>query len=111
MPSTEDLPAAFDSLASSFGAGGESAVKTDAFTLEQVRSFVAAHVTRLLDQNPGMLMSILYRIDVAEASVKHVFESEPPSAIVDRLTTLIIERQLEKVRHRRTYRERDDNPS
>lgn len=107
--SPDDLPETLHALAASFGAGDTSAASGDSLSMEHVRRFVAAHVARLLDENPGLLMSILYRIDVAEPKVRHVLECEPPPAIVDRLTTLIIERQLEKVKIRRRHQERESD--
>ena len=106
-----DLPDALHALAASFGAHDAAAHRGDPLTMEHVRRFVAAHVARLLDENPGLLMSILYRIDVAESKVRHVLECEPPPVIVDRLTTLIIERQLEKVRIRRRHEEQQNDPT
>ncbi len=107
MHSHNELPDTLNELASSFGQ--ERPAQVEHPTLEQVHTFVAANVTRLLENNPGLLMSILYRIDVPEPKVRHVLESEPPAVIVDRLTTLIIERQLEKVRIRRQYREQEND--
>lgn len=109
MSSAGELPDALNALARSFGADQEPAAPDSRPTMEEVHSFVSTHVARLLDQNPGMLMSILYRIDVPERNVRHVLESAPPSVIVDRLTALIIERQLEKVRLRRRFREQEDD--
>ena len=109
MSSAGELPDAFHALARTFGADHESEAQDTRPTMEEVHAFVSTHVARLLDQNPGMLMSILYRIDVPEPKVRHVFESEPHPVIVDRLTALIIERQLEKVRLRRQFREHEDD--
>ena len=76
-------------------------------TLEEVRQFVKTNVERLLDQNPGMLMSILYRIDVPESQVQDVLRRVGHGEIPDRLTDLIVERQLQKVHLRRKYRDDD----
>lgn len=109
LSSGDELPGALEALASAFGADQEQPTAVDRLTIDDVRAFVAEHVARLLDENPGLLMSILYRIDVAEPKVRHVLESAPPGEIVERLTALIIERQLEKVRLRRRFSQREDD--
>lgn len=107
MQSRDELPEALNALESSFGE--MLPAQAEHITIEEVHAFVAAHVARLLDQNPGLLMSILYRIDVSEARVRHVLESEPPDVMVDRLAELIIERQLQKVRLRHQHSQRENN--
>ncbi len=71
--------------------------------LDEVRAFVRSHVARLLDHNPGLLMSIMYRVDVPEPKVQAVLQFAGPAEIPDRLTDLLIERQMEKVHTRRKY--------
>ncbi len=107
MKSSGDLSEALSALASSFDE--QVPLPADRLTMEDVHAFVAAHVARLLDDNPGLLMSILYRIDVAEARVRRVLESEPPDSIVDELTELIIERQVRKVQLRRRFNQRESD--
>ena len=74
-------------------------------TMDEVKAYLVEHLTRLLDGNPALLMSILYRIDVAERDVKAVFATCSPPAVPDRLADLIVERQLQKLRLRRQYGE------
>lgn len=76
-------------------------------SLAEVKAYLIEHITRLLDRNPAMLLSILYRIDVAEGDVKRVFEEAAPPRVPDELADLIIERQLQKVRTRRQHRTRE----
>lgn len=109
MASSNDLPEALTDLTSAFGKEGVE-IRTDRLTLEDVRTFVSKHVEVLLDSNPALLMSIIYRIDVAEPKVQHVFEEEHGGELAARLTELIIERQLEKVRLRQHYQnDKDDD--
>jgi hypothetical protein len=76
-----------------------------AVTLEEVRAYLVDQITQLLDRNPALLMSILYRIDVAERDVKAVFSSCTPPEVPPRLADLIVARQLQKVQLRRRYRD------
>lgn len=95
-----ELPEVYQLLAARFESEPGT---TGSLSLEDVRRFVRGHVEGLLERNPGMLMSILYRIDVAEQSVQRVLSTAPHDEIPTRLADLIIERQLEKVRTRRRF--------
>lgn len=76
-----------------------------ALSLEDVRRYLIQQIINLLYKNPAMLMSILYRVDVAEWDVKRVFADASPSELPDRLADLLIERQIQKLRIRRQYRD------
>lgn len=74
-------------------------------SMDEVRAYLVAHIRRLLDRNPALLMSILYRIDVPERDVKATFAGCSPPEVPERLADLIIERQLQKVALRARYRD------
>jgi hypothetical protein len=76
-----------------------------ALTLQQVRDFLKERIGNLLDTNPQRLMSILYRIDVAESAVQQAFETAPPGLLAQELAELVLERELQKLETRRRYRE------
>lgn len=107
MAPSSNFPETMTALAAAFGESGE-VVPAGHLTLEDVREFVRRHVEMLLHSNPALLMSIIYRIDVSERKVRGVFEEESGGDLVARLTELIIERQLEKVRIRKQYRDEGD---
>lgn len=100
QPDTPLLPDAAAAFASVFDA---PLPVTDWLTLDDVRRFVTGRIAALLDRRPEYLMHVLYRVDVAEADVKAVFESAPPDEIAARLADLLVERQMEKLRLRRRY--------
>ena len=81
---------------------------TASLTLDDVRRWVAGQIAHLLNRNPALLMSALYRIDVPERSVKQAFAQAPPESLPDVLADLAIQRQLEKLRYRRRYRSPED---
>ena len=94
-------------FAHSFGVAPEAALEqTDTPTLDDVRAFLIEKIIQLLDRNPDLLMHILYRVDVAERDVKRVFAESAPKDISPHLADLLIERQLLKLKTRRTYREK-----
>ena len=97
-----DAPEIYRALDRQFGGSSEL---QPGITLEDVRRYVHSHVARLLDENPGLLMSILYRIDVAESDVQHVLENSRHEVIPERLADLIMKRQVDKLRTRRAYRD------
>ena len=74
-------------------------------TLEDVRQFLIRRIGRLLSEQPALLMSLLYRIDVREPDVQRVLAESPPGRLPADLADLVIERQLAKARMRRRYRE------
>ncbi|HET6569807.1 MAG TPA: hypothetical protein VFG50_17710 [Rhodothermales bacterium] len=73
-------------------------------SMEEVRRYVVQQVSRLLNENPALLMSILYRVDVAETDVQNVLAYTRPSDIPAELADLLIHRQIQKIKIRRTYR-------
>ena len=99
------LPETLDALAKAF-APDTALVPAAQVTMEDVQRFLIEKITELLDRNPGWLMHLLYRIDVAEPAVKRVLSESNPADIPADLADLIIERQLQKIRIRRRYQRR-----
>jgi hypothetical protein len=59
----------------------------------------------LLMNDTGHLYQALYRIDVKEEKVKKVFEDNPLLEVAaERITQLIIDRQIEKIQWRERYK-------
>ena len=98
---------ALQAFAHSFGVAPEATLEhVDTPTLDDVRAFLIPKIIALLDRNPGLLMHILYRVDVAERDVKRVFAEAAPEDLAPHLADLLIERQLLKLKIRRNYREK-----
>ena len=109
MPDEQDLTReTLQAFAATFGVEPDEALaETDRLTLDDVRRFLIPRITHLLDRNPSLLMHILYRVDVDERGVKQVFAESHPEVIPADLADLLIERQLQKLRLRRDYQNRD----
>ncbi len=108
MPEDPDLlPETLSALSRAFGPARTDPVAST-ITMDDVRRFLVEKITPLLDRNPARLMTILYRIDVAEPTVQQVLATAPAEAIPAALADLIIERQLQKIRIRRRYRQAED---
>ncbi len=105
-PLTSD---ALETLRTHFPALPEKTIFLDGseITLEQVRQFLIEQISVLLDRNPALLMSILYRIDVAERDVMQALTASPPEAIPGKLAELMLARQLQKQAIRRAYKDGD----
>ena len=100
------LPETVRTLAEAFD---PSTSLTEALTsspsLEDIHAYLTERIADLLARNPGMLMSILYRIDVPEARVTQVLTQGDPALIPAALADLVIERQLQKIETRRKHRD------
>ncbi len=70
-----------------------------------LREKIYQTVLDLLMNNTSYLYQVLYRIDVPENKVKEAFKDNPLAEIAaDRITILIIDRQLEKIHWRKKYK-------
>jgi hypothetical protein len=82
----------------------QSADSQDPSTLfERLKAMLRHAVIHLLDSDMNRLIQILYRIDVDESKVTTAFASDPITEIPDRLTELILERQMQKAIFRYQY--------
>lgn len=75
------------------------------------RRQLEAEINRLIHTDFNRLISILYRLDVAEAKLKYLLQQNPVEDAAAIITDLIIERQLQKIKSRRAFSRRDDNIS
>lgn len=73
--------------------------------LAQLRAQLATRIDGLLTHRRELLMSLLYRVDVKESFVMDALSDPDPDNIAQRLADLIVERQVQKVRSRRAYRD------
>lgn len=108
MPSTrssiEDLLPEIDRLIPSSGERGNE-LDDASGVLSALRKELVHHIDALLRHRRELLMSVLYRVDVKESVVVDAFRNLPPEMLAHRLADLIIERQIEKVRSRRAFRD------
>lgn len=89
-------------------AGISSVVSSEEFdNLSELKKHLTAKITELLDTNYEKLINILYRIDVNEDKLNELFGSKNRDYIPARLAELIIERQLQKIKIRNMYRDKN----
>lgn len=77
----------------------------DLVSLEEFRKYLAEKLKHLLDEKFDTLVNILYKIDISEKKLSELFSGENRDSIPDSLADLIIERQFQKIRLRKLYRE------
>ena len=71
----------------------------------ELRNAIYARVKHLLEKDPELLMSYLYRLDVPEKQVKEAFYSKQIEDPVLELSNLIFQRQLQRVKTKKTYKQ------
>ena len=71
--------------------------------LEALHYKLAHVVQQLLQSDFNRLLHILYRIDVEEHKVKEAMVAEEPEIIAERISRLIIKRELQKAETRFRY--------
>ena len=77
----------------------------DTESLEEFRKYLTGKLKLLLDEKFDQLVNILYRIDINEKKLSELFSGQNRDFIPASLADLIIERQLQKIRLRKSYRE------
>ncbi len=73
----------------------------------ELEAFLRDRIGQLLREDPARLMSILYRIDVRERELMECLEQLQGPALIERLSEIVIARQLEKIETRQKYRSTD----
>jgi hypothetical protein len=74
-------------------------------SIEEFRKYLTEKLKFLLDDKFDTLVNILYRIDISEKKLSHLFSGNNRDSIPSELADMIIERQLEKIRLRKLYKE------
>ncbi len=69
---------------------------------EELFNHLVDHIAYLLDHNRDFLMSLLYRLDVRESSIK-AYMSKTDLSPAEVIARLIIERQIERIKTKQSY--------
>ena len=90
-----------------FFVSGENSLipSKDIDTLEEFRKYLTSKLKHLLEEKFELLVNVLYKIDVSEEKLSELFSAENKDYIPASLADLIIERQLQKVKLRKLYKE------
>jgi hypothetical protein len=74
---------------------------------EQLKEQLSQYVNHLINTDFDKLIYYLYRIDVNETKMKQLLQTENKNA-GDLIADLMIERQLQKIKSREQFKQRDD---
>lgn len=77
--------------------------------LNEATIILSAYINELIQTDFQKLVFILYRIDVNESKLKKILKENPGEDSGKIITELIIERQLEKIKSRQQFSQRDNN--
>jgi hypothetical protein len=72
---------------------------------ETLKQAIQRQVAYLLNHQTERLMQILYRLDVRESKVAHVFETERPETWAEKIAGLVVDREKERLMWRKRYSE------
>ena len=73
-------------------------------SLGQLKREICARVNYLIANDLTLLISILYRLDISEKKLKQLLQQTKDTTSGDIIAELIIERQLQKIESRKTFR-------
>lgn len=79
-------------------------------TFEEWLMQLAAAVNHLIQKDFSGLVHILYRLDVSEARLKGVLQEQAGKDAGELIATMMVERQLEKMRMRSQFRNPNNIP-
>lgn len=77
-------------------------------TEEELLEALTAHVAYMMERQMEYLLSALYRMDVAEQRVNAALHPDAPVPPARGIAVLIVERQRERLRTKRAYRQSQD---
>lgn len=80
-------------------------------SLEELREKLTAHINHLINHDFEKLVFYLYRIDINEAKMKQLLDQQNGEHAAELIAGLVIERQIQKNKSRREFRQRDNNIS
>lgn len=78
-------------------------------SLEELQQRLAEHINELIKTDFHKLIALLYRIDVSEPKLKQLLQQQPGKDTGDLIAELIIERQLQKIKSRKQFSQRDND--
>jgi len=80
-------------------------------SMEKLKEKISQHINYLIETNFKKLVTIVYRVDVSEAKLKVLLQENSGADAGGIIAELIIERQLQKIKSRREFRNLDKNIS
>ena len=82
-------------------------VREDVSSLQ--RQTLVDAINHLLEKDFQKLVAILYRLDVSETKLKKLLSENPDADAAVIIAELMIERQVQKIKSRQQFRQRDND--
>ena len=83
-------------------------IKTQESNATEFEAQLAARINQLVNEDFNKLISILYRLDIDEHALRKLLQNNAEDAGTI-IAGMVIQRQLEKNKSRREFRQRDEN--
>lgn len=71
---------------------------------EELLLAIAARVADLMDREPGLLFSYLYRLDISEKKLNEAINTPSTDPLAYRIAEFILERQKERIASKEKYK-------
>jgi hypothetical protein len=71
---------------------------------------LSATINHLVNSDFNKLIEILYRLDISEARINKILHENPGAQAGDLIASLVVERQLQKVKTRAQFKRQQDIP-
>jgi hypothetical protein len=84
-------------------------LKENDTTVKTLHQKLSSLINDLVNTDFGKLVQLLYRLDIDEKKLKKILQEYPGRDAGEMIAELIIERQLQKIRSRRQFSQRDNN--
>ncbi len=78
-------------------------------SLDELKKELSGIINLLITNNFSRLISVLYRLDISEKKLKQLLKSTTNTSAGDIIAEMIIERQLEKIKVRKSFTNNDSN--
>jgi hypothetical protein len=79
-------------------------------SLDELKKDLSIFINQLIQRDFHSLVALLYRIDISEPKLKQLLDQIDENA-GDIIADLIIERELEKIKSRREFKQQDNSIS
>lgn len=78
-------------------------------SISDLKQKLSEHINYLITNNFNQLVSLLYHIDISESKLKALLKENASENTGDIIAELIIERQLQKIKTRQQFKQRDSS--
>lgn len=81
----------------------------ESLSYEELHTKLSAEINHLINHDFEKLVYYLYRIDVNEIRMRNLLDQQKGENAAKLIADLVIERQLQKIKSRREFNQRDNN--